>query len=399
MSGPGRDAGEGAMRVARGCVLVVALALPFSIAVTEGALVLGLAALLVARARGRVWTHPRSWLGPASLALVGAWLLASAFSAEPAASLWNVRKLYALGLVWLAAEALRTPAARRRVVPLILAGASLTALVGFVIYAVKVQRDPGYRLQSLLSNQMTSGGVLAAAFLWGLGSTVASRGWRRVGLGAALLPIGAALALTQTRSHWMGAAAGTVVVLAALAPRALWGLAAGGGLVAALAPQRLGVRLASIVDPTEPGNAGRLSMWRSGLDILRDHPLVGAGCQDLLSLYRRYRHPDWTFESGHFHNNVVQMAVMAGLVGLAAWCFWVVAALRVLVRGLRAAAGEDRGLAASALAVCVALLVGGIFDFTFGDAEVVYQTYLGLGIALALAPARADTRSVAAGRP
>jgi O-antigen ligase len=140
-------------------------------------------------------------------------------------------------------------------------------------------------------------------------------------------------------------------------------------------------------------------MWRSALDILRDHPLVGVGCQDLLALYRRYRHPDWTFESGHFHNNFVQMAVMAGLIGLAAWCVWLVAAARVLARGLAAARGEDRGLAAGALAVFVAMLVGGLFDFTFGDAEVIYQTYLGLGIALALAPARADDTGGSRVRP
>lgn len=399
MSDGPRPPGEGAVRLARVCVLVLALALPFSIAVTEGALILGLVALGVARLRGRPWTFPRSGLGLASLALAGSWLLASAFSAAPAASLYNVRKLYALGLVWLVAETAREPRMRRRVIPLLLGGAMLTALVGFVIFAFKVTRDPGYRLQSLLSNQMTSGGVLAAACLWGLSAAAAARGPRRLGFAAALLPLGAALALTQTRSHWLGAVAGAAVVLLALAPRWWWTLPAAAIAAGLAAPHRLLARLASIVDPHEPGNQGRLSMWRSALDILRDHPLVGVGCQDLLALYRRYRHPDWTFESGHFHNNFVQMAVMAGLIGLAAWCVWLVAAARVLARGLAAARGEDRGLAAGALAVFVAMLVGGLFDFTFGDAEVIYQTYLGLGIALALAPARADDTGGSRVRP
>lgn len=386
------------MRVARLGLLLVAVALPFSIALTETGLIVGLLALLVARARGRAFTFPRSWLEPACLALVVAWLLATAFSAEKLASLVNVRKLYALGLIYLTAEAAREPWVRRKLVPLLAAGATLTALVGFLIYAVKIRSDSTYRLQSLLSNQMTSGGVLAACSLWTLGAAVTGP-WKRRLLAAVMsLPLLAALALTQTRSHWLGFAAGGVVLLIALAPRWWWTLPAGGALFVGLAPAVLKARLLSIVDPHEPGNQGRLSMWRSGLDIVREHPIFGAGCQDLLELYRRHRYPDATFESGHFHNNFVQFAVMSGVVGLAAFVFWLVAGFERLVRALRASAGADRGLAASGLAVLTALVVGGMFDFTFGDAEVVYHSYLALGLGLALLPPRTPRASSPVGR-
>lgn len=380
--------GERALAFARGCLLVLACALPVSIAVTEGALLLGLAALAVARAQGRPFRFARSWLEPASAALVAAWVLASLTSPEPAASFWNTRKLYALGLIWLAAECLRDPRTRERLVPLLALGASLTAVVGFLIFAVQIQRDPGYRLQSLLSNQMTSGGVLAATALWVLGGLTDGRVRRRLLLAAAFLPIVAALALTQTRSHWLGFAVGAMVLLVARAPRLWWSVPAGAVLFALAAPAGLRERLASVVDPTEPGNQGRLSMWRSGLAIWREHPWTGAGVQDLLALYRRFRLPDATFESGHFHNNVVQFAVSAGLIGLAAFLAWTVAASRQLVRAARDAGEGTRGLAASALAVFVAMQVAGMFDFTFGDAEVVYQSYLALGVALSVLPPR-----------
>ena len=129
-------------------------------------------------------------------------------------------------------------------------------------------------------------------------------------------------------------------------------------------------------------------MWRTGLELWRDHPLTGHGVQDLLALYRLHRRPEATFDSGHFHNNLVQFAVASGAVGLAAFLFWSVAALRQLVRALRAAGDGARGLVASGLAVFLAMQLAGMFDFTFGDAEVVYHSYLALGVALSVLPRR-----------
>ena len=387
--------GGGALRVAQAALLVLAFALPFSIAVTEGALVVGIVALLMSRWRGRRFLAPSTWLGPASLALAASWLLSSVFSLNPADSFFHARKLYALGLIPLTTEAARDPRVRSRIVPHILAGALLTALIGFLIYLVRVPSRPDYRLQSVLANQMTSGGVLSAAFLWALAGALGGVSRARWLKALVAVPLSLALALTQTRSHWLGAALGAIAVLIALAPRWWWApiVAVAAGL--RLAPAHLAVRFFSIIDPNEPGNRGRLSMWRSARDIVRDHPLLGVGCQDLLALYRRYRYPDWTFESGHFHNNFIQMAVMTGVVGLGAFLFWLIAGARELGRAMMAARGGDRGLAAAGIGIFTALIVSGMFDYTFGDAEVVYHTFIALGLALAIrspvdAPVRGD---------
>ena len=290
------------------------------------------------------------------------------------------------GLIYLAAETARDPRVRSRLVPLLLAGAALAAAVGYVIYAFRVQRYSGYRLQSVMANQMTSGGVLCAAALWALGQLAIPR--RRFAAVAALAFLLPALVLTQTRSHWLGFTAGAAVLIGALAPRWSWALPVSLGVGAAFAPHRIAARLASIVDPHEPGNQGRLSMWRSARDIVRAHPVAGVGCQDLLALYRKHRYPDATFESGHFHNNVVQVTVMAGAIGLLALLFWHAAALRQLWRARRVATGDDRALAAAGLGIFTAMVVRGMFDFTFGDQEVIDHTWLALGLALAILPPR-----------
>ena len=379
--------GGGALRLAQAALVLFVVALPISIAVTEFALVTGLLALTASRLLGRRFRAADGLLLWASLALVAAWVLSSLFSVSPIASLHHVGKLYAMGLILLAAEAGADERVRGRALALLVASAVYMAMLGFLIFAVRIQVRPNYRLASVFSNQMTSGGVLAAAVLWSLGAALARRGAARFWFAAALVPLSIALVLTQTRSHWLGAVAGAAVIVTALAPRRWWALPGILAVTLPLLPHRLHARLFSIIDPHEPGNQGRLSMWRSARDIVRDHPAIGVGCQDLLSLYRRYRYPDWTFESGHFHNNFVQVTVMTGLVGLAAFIFWLVSASGALLRALRAATpGADRGLAAAALGLFGALLVSGMFDYTFGDAEVVYHTFLGIGFALALAP-------------
>ena len=388
--------GAAALRVARFCVLLLACVVPFSIALTEAALITGLVALFVAKRQGRAWTFERTALDWACLGVAASWILASLTSPEKLASFIHVRKLYAMGLIYLTAETMRLPAARARFLPLVAAGASLTAVAGYLIYAIMIRVEPGYRLKGLLSNQMTSGGVLAAAALWTLGAVTTGSRQRRIALGAVLAVLLPALALTQTRSHWLGFAVGAATILLSRVPRAWWVVPVGGIAFRFAAPARLAARFASILDPHEPGNAGRLSMWRSGWDIFREHPITGAGVQDLLALYRRHKYPDATFEAGHFHNNFVQFAVSAGVLGLGAFTFWVVAGARQLLRARAVASADDRGLMASALAIFAAMLVAGMFDFTFGDAEVVYHSYLALGLALAVLPARGASGAAAA---
>jgi O-antigen ligase len=384
-----RGPGGGALRFAQAALVLLAVGLPISIAVTETALVCGLLALAVSRLRGRKFRAADGLLMWASVALIGAWTLSSLLGENPPGALQHVGKLYALGLILLAAEAGADERVRRRALAMLVASAVYMSMLGFLIFAVRLPSRPNYRLASVFSNQMTSGGVLAAALLWSLGAALARRDRTRFWFAAALAPLSAALVLTQTRSHWLGAVAGAGVIVMSLAPRFWWALPATLAVALPLLPHRLHARLYSIVDPHEPGNQGRLSMWRSARDIIRDHPVFGVGCQDLLALYRRYRYPDWTFESGHFHNNFIQMTVMTGVVGLAAFLLWLVSAARAMVRSLRAAAaGADRGMAAAALGLLTALLVSGMFDYTFGDAEVVYHTFLALGFALAIAPGR-----------
>ena len=101
----------------------------------------------------------------------------------------------------------------------------------------------------------------------------------------------------MTRSSWLAFASGAVVLLARSRPR--W-IAAGAGLFAlflVLGPAQYRERAASIVDPTHVTNAGRISLWKSGLAVFADHPWTGVGLADHKAVILRYERADATFEA------------------------------------------------------------------------------------------------------
>jgi O-antigen ligase len=192
--------------------------------------------------------------------------------------------------------------------------------------------------------------------------------------------LGVALVGTLTRSSWFAFAAGAAVLAARTSLR--WFTVAVlvvAGLVA-FGRGELRDRLLQSFDPAYMTNAGRVSLWKSGAAVVRDHPWTGVGLADHYALIERYRRPDATFHAGHFHNNVVQVAAATGLVGLAAYLAW----MGLLALGLvRAASRPGGGRAVVALAIWMAFQVHGLFDWSFGDVEVVDQFFLWSGLGLA----------------
>jgi putative inorganic carbon (hco3(-)) transporter len=106
-------------------------------------------------------------------------------------------------------------------------------------------------------------------------------------------------------------------------------------------------------------------------------------------LYPQYRGPDAVKPvNPHLHNNPLQIAAERGLPALAIWLWFLVALVRDLWK--RFAGGRHRELGAAALATIVALLSAGLFEYNFGDSEVLM-----LFLLIVTLPAAAD-RSAAA---
>jgi len=104
--------------------------------------------------------------------------------------------------------------------------------------------------------------------------------------------------------------------------------------------------------------------------MIRAHPLLGVGPNMVQRVYADYRGPDAVEKiNPHLHNVPLQIAAERGLPALAIWIWFVVAVVRDLWTRFRR--GENAFLAAAALACVTALLTAGLFEYNFGDSEVL----------------------------
>ncbi len=93
--------------------------------------------------------------------------------------------------------------------------------------------------------------------------------------------------------------------------------------------------------------------------MIAAHPLVGVGPNMVQPLYAQYRDPEAVEKvNPHLHNVPLQIAAERGLPALAIWLWFIVVLLSDLARRFRA--GDQRFLAAAALAAVTAMLAAGL---------------------------------------
>jgi O-antigen ligase len=253
--------------------------------------------------------------------------------------------------------------------------------------------SPLFRAKALFSIYMTLGGALVIGLALILARLAAGAPGTRVLEIVAGGPALVALGLTYVRSAWLGLGA-AVLVLAGLTRRYAWLIAI---LVVAVpvfgVPSPLRTRALSIVDPADPTARERLYFWQAGWRMVKDAPLLGLGPGGVKRRYPEYRDPAARRPAtGHLHNNPVQIAAERGVLGLAAWlAIWIaffVQAGRVYAR-LPAARADDRALCAGSLAAVAGFLVAGLFEYNFGDSEVIGLTWVVMAFPFVLDPAHA----------
>jgi O-antigen ligase len=211
-----------------------------------------------------------------------------------------------------------------------------------------------------------------------------SRGpWPGAGTGTALaalvVPVASwAVIISRTRNAWLGTLVGLGLVAVLRAPKALWALAAAVAVVLVLRPAPVVGRL-TVVDPS---SVDRYYMWQAGIDMIRDKPVFGQGPGRILAVYPEYRWPEApNARQPHLHDNALQIAAERGLPCLAWWLWWVAAAMADAWREARRGAGW---WAVAALAFLAAFMAAGLFEYNFGDSEILMFTLLVSAIPYAL---------------
>lgn len=257
----------------------------------------------------------------------------------------------------------------------------VTMMVGLVLFIVTFT-EINSRM-TLFTHYMTTGGMTMIVSLMALATLIHPKTptkWRWFVAGVFLFSLASLLA-TSTRSSWLGFGLGVIILGILIRKETIYFLIAMVVAFYLFAPQNYLDRAASIVDPWHPNNVGRLNMWTTGFEIWKDYPVLGVGDHDLKKIYAEYKQPDDWEEGGHLHNTVVMWLVTTGVVGLlvtVTFLFYTMWNLFTIWRKETDWLGAS--VSSGTLAVFFGFLLNGLFEWNFGDAEIV--TYLSLLLGL-----------------
>lgn len=387
-----------ARRAADLCLGLTAASIPLSTTGMEAG-VLGLGALSIAAAVGRWGVVRRAPLDGLLALLAGVLALSTLASGHPLeasgwARLWIVLTYFVI-FWWLRDRAHAVGFARLVVVAGVIAAAYgilqhftgvdwYRALLGRPTYVhPRAAGMQGYAVVGFFRNYLTYAYVMIFPLAWALAGALAGRG---AALGAALLVV-VALAFSTARGAWIAALAVSLglalLARGGYARRVLAASAVAAALAFAASPA---LRMEAAGMFSARTNAGRVGIYRANLDIVRERPVFGLGFGRYQSAALPYYapYPDADRRS-HAHNNFLQIAAEAGLAGLAAFGLLFAVALQRGLEIVRGAPDPETWVAGvGAWAGIIGFLVGGLTQYTFGDAEVAVAMWAALAVLMRL---------------
>jgi O-antigen ligase len=192
--------------------------------------------------------------------------------------------------------------------------------------------------------------------------------------GLVMAVVATALVLNFTRGVWLGCFVATLYIVARWKPRTLWVIPVLLVVAYLAAPSMIRRRVSLAFHPTDdPALAIRLEMWGAGLRMVREHPWVGVGPENIPQVYTQYLPPGTTPMAGyhdHLHDNLLQLAAERGLPCLVAW-LWFMLALGWNILRIRGRLSSGRWVADAAFAAWLAFFAEGFFEYNFGTSPVL----------------------------
>ncbi len=402
MSGGGNSAeGQWENKAKRLVLLAFAACLPLSIALQQIALALLLGCFGWSLWRGRRFRRsPLDWpLAVFFLVL----LFSSLLSPDPSGSLKSFRRLWLAGAFFAAYQLVDRREEAEGMVFAVVVSASLVAAYGTIqhftgldlsraIVGKESNLDPSwlggagtFRTKGLHPSGITYAHNLlfALAFAVALLGRPDLRPYRRAGLCTATVLIVVSLLFSLTRGVWIAA----LLVLAAAGlfhrGRSLGWL----GLVVALPAVALiaesaPLRARALSSFDFQANLPRIEIWRANLDMIAARPLLGWGYGNYKKFrspfYARYPQADTT---AHAHNNLLQLWVEGGALGLIGFLYLISATLASAREACRRGAEPLRSVGLAAFLAVAGFFVAGLTQYNFGDSEVAIMFWTSAALA------------------
>jgi O-antigen ligase len=375
---------------------------PASIAASQ--ILLGVSLLCILALAATRQVRPRLPSGWPFLAFFVGWTLLSwLVNGHIHEGLPQIKKFFVLLIVLAVATTLRGLRDARWVAFLWIGLCGLSSLWGFWQFAQKWHAAHaagvsfylayvGARITGFNSHWMTFSQQLMLGLLAGVALVLWDRRlevkWRRAAA-LGVVVCGVAILLAMTRGVWFATGAALLYLLWVWKPRAILALPVLAALAFALGPQGLRDRMISIVRPhgDADSNMHRYVCFRTGVEMIKAHPLLGLGPEMPGVEFQSYvpadiRRPLPEGFYGHLHNIYTQYSAergipaMLAMVGFLLWNMglW----LRALVRGPAERWRECVWLLRAGVAMVIAVLFTGLFDHDLGSSAILAMTLGGV---------------------
>ena len=326
------------------------------------------------------------------LAFVVTTFLSLAFSPDRAQGAPSIRKLALFFSILLVASVFRDSAEIAAVLSGIVTVSTLAAVLSFYQLSGNLQRVQkmkeedsgltapqaydyfiyGKRMTGFMSHWMTFGGEQMMVFSMVTGLLIFSPPCRKPLWWAAYILIGFSIILGGVRGVWLGATVAVGFLLYLKAKKWLIGLPLFLLILSQFLPTVIVYRAQKTFDLTQES---RIYQWRTGWNMIRSHPWCGVGPNRISTAFDQYKplgEPVSMGWHGHLHNNFIQFAAERGIPCTIAWAWlmwtW---GWRLLRQGKIQTDGFKQALCFGGASCVLALVTAGLFEFNFGDSEVL----------------------------
>jgi O-antigen ligase len=358
-------------------IIVVAGAVQFSIAIAQIFLAVAFLCWLGVLIVGRERFEAPAFFWPLA-AYAAVTLVSAAFSSDPRVSLVDCKQLVLFLIVPIV---YRFVGGTRgfTLMTVVVTCAAASAAFGIFQYGILHYDHLGQRPQGTLGHYMTYSGLLMLVIAVALARVLFGRGERT--WAALVIPaLAVAVALSFSRSAQVGVCAAVALLFALRDFRLFALIPVVAAVFFAVAPGQISQRFVSMFDKKDPTRLDRIAMLHEGERMIAARPLTGVGPNMVERLYPEFRGPEAVNKiNPHLHNVPLQIAAERGLPALAVWIWFIVAVTRDLwtrfAKSGTSPPGESAFLSAAGLACVAALLTAGLFEYNFGDSEVL-MTFL-----------------------
>lgn len=186
-----------------------------------------------------------------------------------------------------------------------------------------------------------------------------------------LIPVFVSMLLTQSRNVFIALFVCMVITGLVVNRRFLFIFLAViiiGGL---LLPAKYTDRIKSIGDLDHSSNAPRLTMWQNGWKMFINNPIIGVGDNKVMEVYQYYRPEMTPNEHSHLHSNIMMILATNGIIGFFIWVgLFLLIFLKYIKYYKMNLSDEYKLMILGCILVLVSFHISGIFEWSYGDAEV-----------------------------